>query len=74
MVDDVQNYSALKLKQLPIEILEMQNYIEDLNLNNNEFAEFPLDILKLPKLIILRIANNKIAEIPQSIDKLTYLK
>lgn len=62
------------LTTVPCEIIQKQSILTVLDLSRNHFDEFPIEILEIQPLRILRIDYNRIKHIPSEITRLTELE
>lgn len=62
------------LDKIPIKYFEKVDGIKTLNIGNNSFKSFPLEVLKFKNIEKLGINNNSIDEIPDEIIQLNKLE
>lgn len=67
------NLSDGSLSKLPLSI-KLLTHIEKIFLTNNQFKEFPPELLALERLTSLDLGKNYITKLPQEITSLRYLK
>ena len=72
--DQTGNYENRQLYKLPKEVIDRASTLVALNISDNKFEYFPLEILQIKTLHTLKLDHNKIKSIPSDIAQLTNLE